>query len=115
MLAQYETKDLQRLSEIEIKLNTIEQDVSEVRNHAFDEDQYNRKFDSFFYRTILPKVGEIVDREKSRLIESLDRLRGTVTELDLKHCQEIQSYKIYWRLIWYYLCWWCWLDLERTI
>ena len=81
-LAQYETKDLQRLSEIEIKLNTIEQDVSEVRNHAFDEDQYHRKFDSFFYRTILPKVGEIVDREKSRLIESIDRLRGTVTELD---------------------------------
>jgi len=81
-LAQYETKDLQRLSELEIKLNTIEQDVSEVKNHAFDEDQYHRKFDSFFYRTILPKVGEIVDREKSRLIESLDRLRGTVNELD---------------------------------
>ena len=81
-LAQYETKDLQRLSELEIKLNTIEQDVSEVKNHAFDEDQYHRKFDSFFYKTILPKVGEIVDREKSRLIESLDRLRGTVNELD---------------------------------
>ena len=46
-LAQYETKDLQRLSELEIKLNTIEQDVSEVKNHAFDEDQYHRKFDSF--------------------------------------------------------------------
>ena len=81
-LAQYETKDLQRLSELEIKLNTIEQDVSEVKNHAFDEDQYHRKFDSFFYRTILPKVGEIVDREKSRLIESLDRLRGNLNELD---------------------------------
>jgi chromosome segregation ATPase len=81
-LAQYETKDLQRLSELEIKLNTVEQEVTEVKNHAFDEDQYHRKFDSFFYRTILPKVGEIIDREKGRTLEALDRVKNSVSALD---------------------------------
>lgn len=81
-LASYETKDLQRLSELEIKLNNSVQEINEVKNHVFDEEHYHRKFDSFFYRTILPKVGEIVDREKARIFESIDRIRGTVSDLD---------------------------------
>lgn len=81
-LASYETKDLQRLSELEIKLNNSVQEINEVKNHVFDEEHYHRKFDSFFYRTILPKVGEIVDREKARIFESIDRIRGTVNALD---------------------------------
>jgi hypothetical protein len=81
-LASYETKDLQRLSELEIKLNNSVQEINEVKNHVFDEEHYHRKFDSFFYRTILPKVGEIVDREKARIFESIERIRGTVNALD---------------------------------
>lgn len=81
-LASYETKDLQRLSELEIKLNNSVQEINEVKNHVFDEEHYHRKFDSFFYRTILPKVGEIVDREKARIFESIDRIRGTVSDID---------------------------------
>ena len=51
----------------------------EVKNHAFDEEQYHRKFDSFFYRTILRRVGEIIG------VKGSDNLRHlTVSRIQLQ-------------------------------
>ncbi len=81
-LSEYEVQDLQRLSALEIKLNNVETDITDVKASTNDDETHHRKMDSFFYRTILPKVGEIVDREKSRIIETIERLRLDVTALD---------------------------------
>ena len=81
-LSEYEVQDLLRLSALEIKLQSIESEILDVKTTTNDEESHHRKMDSFFYKIILPKVGEIVDREKSRMLESIDRLKGTVTDLD---------------------------------
>ena len=81
-VSEAEIKDIERLSSLEIKLANLDSEITEVKEHSQNEETHHRRMDSFFHREILPKCGSIVDREKSRLLDIIDRLKADVTELD---------------------------------
>ena len=81
-ISEAEIRDIERLSSLEIKLANLDNEINEVKDHAHNEENHHRRIDSFFHREILPKCGSIVDREKTRLLDIIDRLKADVADLD---------------------------------
>ena len=81
-ISEAEIRDIERLSSLEIKLANLDNEISEVKDHSQNEENHHRRIDSFFHREILPKCGSIVDREKSRILDIVERLKSDVIELD---------------------------------
>ena len=81
-ISEAEIRDIERLSSLEIKLANLDNEISEVKDHSQNEENHHRRIDSFFHREILPKCGSIVDREKSRILDIVERLKSDVIDLD---------------------------------
>ena len=81
-ISEAEIRDIERLSSLEIKLANLDNEISEVKDHSQNEENHHRRIDSFFHREILPKCGSIVDREKSRILDIVERLKSDVSDLD---------------------------------
>ena len=81
-ISEAEIRDIERLSSLEIKLANLDNEISEVKDHSQNEENHHRRIDSFFHREILPKCGSIVDREKSRILDIVERLKSDVIYLD---------------------------------
>ena len=81
-ISEAEIRDIERLSSLEIKLANLDNEISEVKDHSQNEENHHRRIDSFFHREILPKCGSIVDREKSRILDIVERLKSDLASLD---------------------------------
>lgn len=81
-LSRHEVKILEKQSELDIKLQSFEREVTDISKRVFDDEHLNREFETFFYKVILPKVGSIIDREKNNHEKLLDNIHDKIEELD---------------------------------
>jgi hypothetical protein len=81
-LSKHEVKILEKQSELDIKLKSFEREVTDISRRVFDDEHLNREFETFFYKVILPKVGSIIDREKTNHEKLLDHIHDKIEELD---------------------------------
>ena len=77
-LSESEIRDLERLSTLEIKLSSLDSEVTEIKS----DDHRNRLLDAYLHREVLPRVGTIIDRSSNRTGESIDRLKDELRKLD---------------------------------
>lgn len=81
-LSKHEVKILEKQSELDIKLQSFEREVTDISRRVFDDEHLNREFETFFYKVILPKVGSIIDREKNNHEKLLVYIHDKIEELD---------------------------------
>ena len=81
-LSKHEVKILEKQSELDIKLQSFEREVTDISRRVFDDEHLQREFETFFYKVILPKVGSIIDREKNNHEKLLDHIHDKIEELD---------------------------------
>jgi tetrahydromethanopterin S-methyltransferase subunit G len=81
-LSKHEVKILEKQSELDIKLQSFEREVTDISRRVFDDEHLNREFETFFYKVILPKVGSIIDREKNNHEKLLDNIHDKIEDLD---------------------------------
>ena len=81
-LSKHEVKIVEKQNELDIRLKSFEKEVTELVRRTSDNDYISREFESYLYKNILPKVGEIIDREKGHHEKLLDHIHEKIEDLD---------------------------------
>lgn len=81
-IAKHESRILQKQNEQDIRLKNFEREIHELSRRVFDDERMRQEFDGFFYKTILPKVGTIVDKKETHTEKAIEHLHEQFEELD---------------------------------
>ncbi len=81
-LAKHEVKIIEKQNELDIRLKSFEKEVLELTRKSTDSDYLVREFEAYLYKSVLPKVGEIIDREKGHHEKLLEHIHEKIEDLD---------------------------------